>query len=127
MEAISALILLTVFTSACWNPVVFGADDASNDVNSALCGVDLRPFLPLPYNTLPNIVCKPLWNSFFLRVSLIFIELFLNNYWFWFMNLSVYINMLCHSTPGLQITSSPLYYLLHTLLDGLVWDFRKTG
>ncbi|KAL1809462.1 hypothetical protein DCAR_0729004 [Daucus carota subsp. sativus] len=69
MEAISALILLTVFTSACWNPVVFGADDASNDVNSALCGVDLRPFLPLPYNTLPNIVCKPLWNSFFLRYS----------------------------------------------------------
>ncbi|CAI9764144.1 unnamed protein product [Fraxinus pennsylvanica] len=34
-----------------------------------LCNMDLASFLPLPYGSLPNMVCKPVWNSYLLRYS----------------------------------------------------------
>ncbi|XP_073157861.1 cytochrome b561 and DOMON domain-containing protein At3g61750 [Henckelia pumila] len=48
--------------------VVEGAifDDDSSKV---LCDMDLSSFLPLPYGSLPNMGCKPLWNSYVLRYS----------------------------------------------------------
>lgn len=51
------------------------ADDGSNvgggggGAASQLCKTDLS-FLPPPYGNLSNVVCKPIWNTFVLRVSL---------------------------------------------------------
>lgn len=36
-----------------------------------LCDTDLRSFLPPPYANLSGVICKPVWNTFILRVSLI--------------------------------------------------------
>lgn len=33
-----------------------------------LCGTDLS-FLPTPYGNLSHVFCKPIWNTFVLRVS----------------------------------------------------------
>lgn len=38
---------------------------------SEQCDTDLRSFLPPPYGNLTNVICKPIWNTFVLRVSLI--------------------------------------------------------
>lgn len=45
---------------------------------SEQCDTDLRSFLPPPYGNLTNIVCKPIWNTFVLRVSFISSEIFFN-------------------------------------------------
>ncbi|GER46352.1 cytochrome b561/ferric reductase transmembrane [Striga asiatica] len=37
--------------------------------NTAQCDSDLTSFIPFPYNNLPNMICKPLWNSYLLRYS----------------------------------------------------------
>ncbi|EYU38889.1 hypothetical protein MIMGU_mgv1a009495mg [Erythranthe guttata] len=37
------------------------------DIENPLCNTDLTSFLPFPYGTLPNMICKPLWNSYLLR------------------------------------------------------------
>ncbi|KAL8028095.1 hypothetical protein ABFS82_14G134800 [Erythranthe guttata] len=39
------------------------------DTENPLCNTDLTSFLPFPYGTLPNMICKPLWNSYLLRYS----------------------------------------------------------
>lgn len=38
-----------------------------------LCNTDLKTFLPPPYGDISGIVCKPVWNTFILRVSMIYI------------------------------------------------------
>lgn len=42
---------------------------------SDLCNNDLSYFLPPPYGNLSNVICKPIWNTFVLRVSLIWVFL----------------------------------------------------
>lgn len=55
--------------------VVSGADEnggGDGDTTAGgVCGVNLAGFLPLPYSNLPNMVCKPVWNSYIIRVSLL--------------------------------------------------------
>lgn len=50
-----------------------GAYAASNSVGvdgrSELCDTDMSSFLPPPYNNISHMVCKPVWNTFLLRVS----------------------------------------------------------
>lgn len=48
-------------------PLVQGANQESDGYN-ALCNTNLASFLPFPYSSLPNMICKPLWNSYLLRV-----------------------------------------------------------
>ena len=36
-----------------------------------LCNIDARSFLPPPYGNLSSVICKPIWNTFILRVSFI--------------------------------------------------------
>lgn len=48
--------------------VVEGAHQDA-DSSNGLCNTDLSSFLPFPYSNLPDMVCKPLWNSYLLRVS----------------------------------------------------------
>lgn len=53
-------------------PVVSGAGEnggGDGDIAGGVCGVNLAGFLPLPYSNLPNMVCKPVWNSYIIRVS----------------------------------------------------------
>lgn len=52
--------------------------DGSSDDDALLCGTDLSSFLPLPYSNLQNMVCKRLWNSFLLRVSVINIYIYIH-------------------------------------------------
>lgn len=51
-----------------------GAYAAPNSVamdqeRSELCNTDMSSFLPPPYNNISNMVCRPVWNTFLLRVS----------------------------------------------------------
>ncbi|KAI3449273.1 hypothetical protein Pfo_005938 [Paulownia fortunei] len=50
------------------NLVVEGANQ-DGDSNNVLCNTDLSSFLPFPYSNLPDMVCRPLWNSYLLRYS----------------------------------------------------------
>jgi len=43
--------------------------DGYNGGVSEQCDTDLRSFLPPPYGNLTNVICKPIWNTFVLRVS----------------------------------------------------------
>ena len=43
---------------------------------SEQCDTDLRSFLPPPYGNLTNVICKPIWNTFVLRVCLIWSGIF---------------------------------------------------
>ncbi|XP_017217320.1 cytochrome b561 and DOMON domain-containing protein At3g61750-like [Daucus carota subsp. sativus] len=69
------LNLVLVFVLASWGPnSVVRAEENSNGVNAAtggggLCNINLSAFLPLPYSNLPNMICKPVWNTFVLRYS----------------------------------------------------------
>jgi len=42
---------------------------AMDQERSELCKTDMSSFLPPPYNNISNMVCKPVWNTFLLRVS----------------------------------------------------------
>lgn len=66
-KSTSLFMILLVSFIQLQSLVVEGAilDDDSSKV---LCDMDLSSFLPLPYGSLPNMVCKPLWNSYVLRV-----------------------------------------------------------
>ena len=51
-----------------------GAYAAPNSVamdqeRSELCNTDMSSFLPPPYNNVSKMVCRPVWNTFLLRVS----------------------------------------------------------
>ena len=48
------------------------ASSTNGGVDSEICNNDLTTFLPPPYSNLTNVVCKPIWNTFVLRVSLMF-------------------------------------------------------
>ncbi|KAK6142705.1 hypothetical protein DH2020_023053 [Rehmannia glutinosa] len=50
------------------NFVIEGAN-LEGDSNNGLCNTDLTSFIPFPYSNLPDMVCKPLWNSYLLRYS----------------------------------------------------------
>ncbi|XP_011093035.2 cytochrome b561 and DOMON domain-containing protein At3g61750 [Sesamum indicum] len=58
--------LFVVFISSL---LVEGDNLDSDGSNAALCETDLTSFLPFPYSTLPDMVCRPLWNSYLLRYS----------------------------------------------------------
>ncbi|KAL2468829.1 Cytochrome [Forsythia ovata] len=49
--------------------IFVGAQDLDEGSFKELCNTDLTSFLPLPYGSLPNMVCKPVWNSYLLRYS----------------------------------------------------------
>ncbi|KAL3615715.1 hypothetical protein CASFOL_041376 [Castilleja foliolosa] len=51
------------------NLVVQGANLEDDSINNVQCNTDLTSFIPFPYSDLPNMVCKPLWNSYLLRYS----------------------------------------------------------
>jgi hypothetical protein len=36
---------------------------------SELCNSDMSSFLPPPYKNISNMICRPVWNTFLLRVS----------------------------------------------------------
>lgn len=42
---------------------------------SQLCNTELQTFLPPPYGNVSHLVCKPIWNTFILRVSLMFLTI----------------------------------------------------
>lgn len=77
------LTLVLVFVLASWELIsVVGAEENNNRVSAAgggggLCSIDLSTFLPLPYSNMPNMICKPVWNTFLLRVSFISLDAFL--------------------------------------------------
>lgn len=53
---------------------VVGGEENNKGVNAAaggggLCSIDLTTFLPLPYSNMPNMICRPVWNTFLLRYS----------------------------------------------------------
>lgn len=49
--------------------IFVGAQNLDEDGVEVLCNTDLTSFLPLPYGDLQNMVRKPVWNSYLLRVS----------------------------------------------------------
>ena len=53
----------------------FGHGGGNGAGESELCNNDLSNFLPPPYGNLSNVICKPVWNTFVLRVSLIWVLL----------------------------------------------------
>ncbi|KAK1376626.1 Cytochrome b561 and DOMON domain-containing protein [Heracleum sosnowskyi] len=66
--------LLTLLVLASWQLItVMAAEENNSGVNAAggggLCSIDLSTFLPLPYSNMPNMICKPVWNTFLLRYS----------------------------------------------------------
>ncbi|XP_073038657.1 cytochrome b561 and DOMON domain-containing protein At3g61750 [Primulina eburnea] len=67
-KSASLFMILLVSFIQLQSLVVEGAilDDDSSKV---LCDMDFSSFLPLPYGSLPNMACKPLWNSYVLRYS----------------------------------------------------------
>ncbi|KAL8541029.1 hypothetical protein ACS0TY_002353 [Phlomoides rotata] len=65
-KLIYVVVILISFSYS--NLVVEGANSDS-ETSNGLCNSDLTSFLPFPYSNLPNMVCKPLWNSYLLRYS----------------------------------------------------------
>lgn len=59
MISVSRFWVLSVFVSFVVVPVVV-SDECSQDINA---------FLPLPYANMTHMVCKPVWNSYIVRVS----------------------------------------------------------
>ena len=51
--------------------IIAFADDngRSNGVESTCKNINYRSFLPPPYQNISNMICRPLWHSFELRVS----------------------------------------------------------
>ena len=48
------------------------AGGGGNDAQAGeLCNTDMSTFLPPPFNNLTDLTCKPLWNTFVMKVSLI--------------------------------------------------------
>lgn len=51
-----------------------GGNGGNNGIEvSQLCNTDLQTFLPPPYGNISRMVCKPIWNTFILRVSFMFL------------------------------------------------------
>lgn len=75
MKTCALLTAVLVFVVASWELIrVVGADENNTGVNAAaggggICNIDLSTFLPLPYSNMPNMICKPVWNTFLLRYS----------------------------------------------------------
>lgn len=46
-----------------------GIKGGSGAGDTEICSNDLSSFLPPPYSNISNVVCKPIWNTFVLRVS----------------------------------------------------------
>lgn len=46
-----------------------GGNGGSGAGDTDICNNDLSSFLPPPYSNISNVVCKPIWNTFVLRVS----------------------------------------------------------
>ena len=53
------------------NADVGGSGGYSGVEISELCNIDIQGFLPPPYGNISGFICKPIWNTFILRVSFI--------------------------------------------------------
>lgn len=63
------------------------AGNAGNDAQvSEICNSDMTTFLLPPFNNLSDMTCKPLWNTFVMKVSLIW-TLYIINFLSWLMGL----------------------------------------
>lgn len=60
------LMLALIIVS--WESILSDMNGDDYNYSMDLCSVDVGAFLPLPYSDLPNSICKPVWNSFRLRV-----------------------------------------------------------
>ncbi|KAK4483537.1 hypothetical protein RD792_010735 [Penstemon davidsonii] len=65
----SSLVFLVLIINFTQSNIVVQGDSPDSDSSKLLCDTDLRSFLPLPYSNLPNMVCKPVWNSYVLRTK----------------------------------------------------------
>lgn len=53
------------------NADIGGSGGYSSVEISELCNIDIQSFLPPPYDSISGFICKPIWNTFILRVSFI--------------------------------------------------------
>lgn len=64
-----SIYVFVILISSLHSALVIEGANSDSEISNGLCNSDLSSFLPFPYSNLPNMVCKPLWNSYLLRVN----------------------------------------------------------